>query len=190
MNPQHAHELLATYASDTLLHNQQVGWLMRWFAQSLGEDIDRWYITWLLHDIDRDHIGKDADKHLWDEFAQIMDQLTIAMSPSLWKEVAAKLTEDLVADIRTHYPSKTQLEPSTLIQKYLISIDELSGLMYAYSRMRWGFDGMEVKWVIKKIKDKSFAAGVDREHVRNCEIYLNIPLEEFVWQMIQAFQSL
>jgi hypothetical protein len=75
--------------------------------------------------------------------------------------VAAKLTEDLVADIRTHYPSKTQLEPSTLIQKYLISIDELSGLMYAYSRMRRlqsdvhtgsdsgqmgnGFDGMEVK---------------------------------------------
>jgi predicted hydrolase (HD superfamily) len=39
-----------------------------------------------------------------------------------------------------------------------LAIDELSGLMYAYARMRGGFDGMEVKGVIKKIKDKSFAA--------------------------------
>lgn len=180
MNPQHAHELLAAHASDTLLHNQQVGWLMRWFAQKLGEDIDRWYITWLLHDIDRDHIGKDASKHLWDEFAEIINKLP-------YSEL---VRADLIADIRTHYPTQTMLEPTTLIQKYLISIDELSGLMFAYSRIRWGFDGMEVKWVIKKIKDKSFAAGVDREHVRNCETYLNIPLEEFVEQMIQVFQAL
>lgn len=180
MEHTHAHELLATYATDTILHNQQVGWLMRWFAQKLGEDVDRWYITWLLHDIDRDHIGKDAGKHLWDEFAEIIDKLPYSES----------VRADLIADIRTHYPSKTMLEPSTLIQKYLISIDELSGLMYAYSRMRWWFDGMEVKWVIKKIKDKSFAAGVDRGHVRNCETYLNISLEEFVGQMIQAFQSI
>lgn len=180
MDPLHAHELLAAHASDTLLHNQQVGWLMRWFAQKLGEDTDRWYITWLLHDIDRDHIGKDAGKHLWDEFAEIINKLPYSES----------VRADLIADIRTHYPSKTLLEPTTVIQKYLISIDELSGLMYAYSRMRWWFDGMETKWVIKKIKDKSFAAGVDREHVRNCETYLNIPLAEFVEQMIQAYQSI
>ncbi len=180
MEPTHAHELLAAYATDTLLHNQQVGWLMRWFAQSLGEDVDRWHITWLLHDIDRDHIGKDASKHLWDEFAEIIDRLPYSES----------VRADLIADIRTHYPSKTMLEPTTMIQKYLISIDELSGLMFAYSRMRGGFEGMEIKWVIKKIKDKAFAAGVDREHVRNCEHYLNIPLEEFVGQMIAWFQSL
>lgn len=180
MNPQHAEQLLADHATDTLLHNQQVGWLMRWFARQLGEDETKRYITWLLHDIDRDHISKDADKHLWDEFVEIINKLPYSES----------VRADLIADIRTHYPSKTMLEPTTLIQKYLISIDELSGLMYAYSRMRWWFDGMETKWVLKKIKDKAFAAGVDREHVRNCEIYLNIPLEEFVGQMIQAFQSL
>jgi predicted hydrolase (HD superfamily) len=73
----------------------------------------------------------------------------------------------------------------------LISIDELSGLMFAYARMRGGsFEGMEVKWVIKKIKDKSFAAGVDREHVRNCETYLGIALEDFVGQMIDGFLGL
>ncbi|MBP7061232.1 hypothetical protein KA037_01795 [Patescibacteria group bacterium] len=48
---------------------------------------------------------------------------------------------------------------------------------------------MEVKSVMKKIKDKKFAAGVDREHVRNCEKYLSIPLEEFIPQVIEALQS-
>lgn len=42
---------------------------------------------------------------------------------------------------------------------------------------------------MKKIKDKKFAAGVDREHVRNCEKYLNIPLEEFIPQVIEALAS-
>lgn len=180
MNPQHAHELLAAHATDTLLHNQQVGWLMRWFAQSLGEDVDRWYITWLLHDIDRDHIGKDADRHLKDDFVQIINKLPYS----------DEIKTQLIEDIRSHGPRLTWVEPTTLIQKYLISIDELSGLMFAYARMRDGFAGMEVKWVLKRIKDKKFAAGVDREHVRNCEIYLDIPLAEFVEQMIQAFQSL
>jgi predicted hydrolase (HD superfamily) len=55
--------------------------------------------------------------------------------------------------------------------------------------MRGGFDGMEVKGVIKKIKDKSFAAWVDREHVRNCEVYLGVSLEEFVGEMIEAMKG-
>lgn len=175
----YAEQLLADHASDTLIHNQQVGQLMRYFAAQVWEDESKRYITWLLHDIDRDHIGKKADQHLWDQFVQIIDQLPYSDS----------LRADLVQDIRTHYPAGTGHQPQTLIQQYLISIDELSGLMYAYARMRGGFDGMEVKWVMKKIKDKSFAAGVDREHVRNCESYLNLSLEEFVEQMISAFQS-
>jgi predicted hydrolase (HD superfamily) len=48
---------------------------------------------------------------------------------------------------------------------------------------------MEVSGVIKKIKDTKFAAGVSREHVRYCEKVLNIRLEDFIQDMIQALLS-
>jgi predicted hydrolase (HD superfamily) len=49
---------------------------------------------------------------------------------------------------------------------------------------------MEVKGAMKRIKDKTFAAGIDREHVRNCEKYLNIPLEEFTAHVISIMQKI
>ena len=174
-----AENLLQEYSKDTLLHNQQVGNIMKYFASQLWEDEDYRYVVWILHDIDRDHIGKVAANHLQEEFANIINKLPYDQT----------IKDQIIHDIRTHYPHGTNIQPETLIQKYLISIDELSGLMYAYSRMRWWFEWMETKWVIKKIKDKAFAAWVDREHVRNCESYLKIPLEDFVSQMILAYQN-
>lgn len=77
-----------------------------------------------------------------------------------------------------------------MIRKYLRSIDELSGLIYAYARMRpEGFEGMSRSSLKKKIKDKNFAAGVDREHARSCEELLNISQEEFAMEIVQAMQS-
>ena len=49
---------------------------------------------------------------------------------------------------------------------------------------------METKGVMKRIKDKNFASGVDRTHVRNCEKHLDIPLEVFIEKMIQIMQKL
>lgn len=175
----HAENLLQEYSKDTLLHNKQVGNIMKYFASQAWEDQDYRYIVWLLHDVDRDHIDKVAANHLQEEFANIINKLPYDQTTK----------DQIILDIRTHYPHGTNIEPQTLIQKYLISIDELSGLMFAYSRMRWWFEWMETKWVIKKIKDKAFAAWVDREHVRNCESYLQIPLEDFVSQMILAYQT-
>jgi predicted hydrolase (HD superfamily) len=48
---------------------------------------------------------------------------------------------------------------------------------------------MEISGVIKKIKDTKFAAGVDRSHVRHCETQLDISLEDFVGQMIEAMKG-
>ena len=95
----------------------------------------------------------------------------------------------LKADIRSHAPSLTGVEPSSLIQKYIISIDELSGLIHAYSLMRpeW-LDNIERSSLNKKIKDKKFAAWVDREHVKNCETYLGIALPEFAMEVIEAMK--
>ncbi|MBP7847854.1 hypothetical protein KA013_01350 [Patescibacteria group bacterium] len=53
-----------------------------------------------------------------------------------------------------------------------------------------GLEGMDVSGLKKRIKDKKFAAGVDREHLMNCEKYLNISFDEFVPQVIEAMQTI
>lgn len=97
---------------------------MKYFGKKLGQDENYWYIVGLLHDIDWDHIEKVSDNHLKDEFEKIIDSLALSDS------------SQLKADIRSHAPFLTGVEPSSLIQKYIISIDELSGLIHAYSLMR------------------------------------------------------
>jgi lysyl-tRNA synthetase, class II len=171
-----AQALADKYLTETRKHCEQVGKIMQYFAKKLWQDTDARYIAGLLHDVDRDHIGKDPHKHLGEEFEKIVWEID--------------LSDQLISDIRSHYTEKTWVPVDLLIRKYLAAVDELSGLMYAYSLMRpeW-FTGMETKSVMKKIKDKKFAAGVDRDHVRNCEKYLNISLEEFIPQMIEALTS-
>ena len=76
------------------------------------------------------------------------------------------------------------------MRKYLVSVDELTGFVYAVGLMRpTGLEGMDYSSVKKKLKDKKFAAGVDREEVKNCEKYLGITLEEFVSEIIKALQE-
>lgn len=158
--------LIDTYLTDTKLHCQQVGFVMKAFAKQLWEDDILRHTVWILHDIDRDHIGKVATNHLWEEFDGIMDQLSA--------------DEHLRRAIKSHYPEGTWVQPGNLLEKYLISVDELTGFLYAYARMRpeW-YNWMKRKSINKKIKDKQFAAWVDRDHLRNCEEYLWIPLTEF-----------
>ena len=99
----------------------------------------------LLHDVDRDYIQKNSLKHLKTEFDTIMDEIK---APQLMRD-----------DIKSHGDRLTGVPINSTIRKYLASIDELSGFLYAYSRMRpTGFEGMEVSGVKKRLKDKTFAA--------------------------------
>ncbi len=127
-----AQALADKYLNDTRRHCEQVGKVMQYFAKKLGQDEDQWYIAGLLHDVDRDHIGKDMHKHIGEEFEQIVGEIS--------------LPEALMNDIRSHYYEKTGVPVDLLIRQYLISVDELSGFLYAYSLMRpEGFEGMDAK---------------------------------------------
>ncbi len=114
------------YLTDTLGHGQQVARVMSHFARTLGQDEDVWYAAGLLHDVDWDLIGKDAHKHLGDEFVSIMDELFVDSPDS---------KERFVDDVRSHY-EQWGVPVDSLMRKYLISVDELSGLIHAYSLMR------------------------------------------------------
>lgn len=172
------HTLLDAYLSDTKRHCEQVWYCMKRFAATLWlseKEQQRRWISWLLHDIDWDHIWKDPAAHLGDQFEDIVSEI--------------ELHPEIMEDIRSHYTEKTWVPVNTPLRKYLAAIDELSWFIYAYSLMRPnGFEGMQPKSVKKKIKDKSFAAGVNREHLRYCEAYLGISLDDFLPDLIKAMK--
>lgn len=91
---------------------------------------------------------------------------------------------ELRGDIRAHghFLDGIEEQPDTLIRKYINAVDELSGFIWAYFRMIPSEDVMDikVKSIKKKLKDKGFAAGVDRAEARNCETMLDISLDEFI----------
>jgi predicted hydrolase (HD superfamily) len=73
------------------------------------------------------------------------------------------------------------VEPENSMDKMIYVFDELSGLIHAYSLMRpEGYAGMEVKGVKKRLKEKSFAANVNRDDITDAVSRVTIPLEEII----------
>lgn len=170
-------ETLVKYSTTTKDHNLTVGRCMRYFAQRIGKNADYWYAVGILHDVDWDLVEKDAERHCGESLAQILTE----MNAPGW----------MLEDIRSHYEEKfPQHGLDTDLRKYLASVDELSGFIWACSRMtpNKSLDEVKVSSVMKKLKDKSFAAGVSRDHCRRCETLLWISLEDFIPQMIEGMK--
>ncbi|HTJ14791.1 MAG TPA: RepB family protein, partial [Dinghuibacter sp.] len=73
------------------------------------------------------------------------------------------------------------VEPQTKMDKMLYAFDELSGLVHAYSLMRpGGYDGMELKGVLKRLKEKTFAAGVNRDDITDACARAGITQNELI----------
>jgi predicted hydrolase (HD superfamily) len=134
------------------LHMQQVGLLMqRWAAEKeqLGpEDQWRWELAGLLHDADWDQWPQEHCRRIIEELER------------------RHIDGEIIHAIASHGPLHFGVEPVTRMDKMLYAFDELSGLVHAYSLMRpGGYDGMELKGVLKRLKEKTFAAGVSREDI-------------------------
>lgn len=167
---QQALDLIDKYSTQTKQHLLQVGAIMKYFAEKLWEDSHYWWLVGVLHDIDWDYVEKDGDKHLGDDFEKIMAEID---APA-----------ELLGDIRSHghfLPGISE-QPDTLVRKYINAVDELSGFIWAYFRMLPSDDVMDIKpkSIKKKLKDKWFAAGVDRAEARNCESMLGLGIDEFI----------
>ncbi len=156
LTPEEAGQLLDSWVlNDRLkLHMRQVGWLMRCWArekEGLGEaDQWRWELAGLLHDAD------------WDQWP---DQHCLKIILEL---EARQVDPEIIRAIASHGPTHFGVDPETAMDRMLYAFDELSGFVHAYSLMRpEGYEGMEVKGVKKRLKDKTFAAGVSREDIRD-----------------------
>lgn len=149
------------------LHMKQVAYLMQCWAkdkEQLSEaDQWRWKMAGLLHDAD------------WDQWP---DQHCEKIIEELEKR---QVDPEVIHAIASHGPAHFDVEPQTKMDKMLYAFDELSGLIHAYSLMRPDrYEGMDVKGVKKRLKDKAFAANVSREEVNDALSRTNISIDDLI----------
>lgn len=167
--------LLQEHVKDNyqILHAKMIATGLEKYAEKFGEDKELWYLTGLLHDID---YFEHPTEHP-------------AVSLEWFKEWG--YPEELIHAVLAHGFLEPRTPPETKLAKALIAVDEMSGLLYAYSLMRpTGFEGMEVKSVKKKFKDKAFAAKVDRHEVEYGMEQLGVTIDEHVELLRDVFTQM
>lgn len=174
---QQAKELLESHVSDTYqrYHALMVGIALKGYANLLGEDAQLWFLTGYLHDI-------DFEKHPETHPAESLKWFAEWQYP-----------EELIHAVEAHahgYNGFTTL-PQTKLASALMACDEISGLFYAYQKLNpIPYKDMKVSSMIKRIKEKSFAAKIDRETIyMGCE-KLGISLEDHIAHLITFFTVL
>lgn len=171
-----AWELLTEYnQSDALLkHALAVEAVMRHFARLYGEDEEKWGVIGLLHDLDYEQF---PEQHC-QKTAEIMRERGI--------------DEEYIHAVCSHGCGICcDVEPIHRMEKVLYAIDELTGLINAVCLMRPSRSvlDLEVKSVVKKYKQKNFAAGVDRDVIeKGCQM-LGIEMNELIHETIQGMRT-
>ena len=138
-----------------IIHATNVMAAMGAMAEHFGEDKEHWQAVGYLHDYDYEKYPEEHLQHTEQEL------LAEGVDP-----------EDVRAIMAHGYGICTDVEPLTNMEKSLFAVDELTGIIQAYARMRpEGIHGMKTKGIMKRFKDKRFAAGCDREVIlKGCEM--------------------
>jgi predicted hydrolase (HD superfamily) len=171
-----AWQLLKQYnQSDRLLkHAMAVEGVMRYFARKRGEDVDKWGIVGLIHDLDYEQYPE-----------QHCRKTEEILRDNAWPE------EYIRAVVSHGYGICTDIRPESDLEKVLFAVDELTGLVAASALVRPSRSvlDMKAKSVKKKWKDKRFAAGVDRSIIeKGCEM-LSVELSELITDTIMGMRE-
>jgi putative nucleotidyltransferase with HDIG domain len=162
-------------ASDSLRkHVLGVEAAMRAYAQRFGEDEELWAATGILHDLDYERFPDLEAGHP----RMALEELRRRDYP-----------EELVEAVAGH-AEFLGVPRTTRLARTLYAVDELSGFIAACALIRPpGIHGMTPKSVKKKLKQPSFAAGVDREEVRRGAEELGVDFDEHVAFVIAAMEK-
>ena len=161
-------------------HGLAVGFAMRalydYFKQSDQNPEmtrDDWEIVGILHDADYEITGKSLELH----------------TEETTKKLKEQNADQLIIDaIRGHCDKAPR---NSLMAKSVYAVDELTGLIIAAALVQPDkkLKSVTVDSVLRKLKDKSFAAGANRDQIKTCETEINIPLEEFIELTLKAMQD-
>jgi len=167
-------------ASDSLRkHMLSVEAAMRAYATHFGEDPERWGLAGLVHDFDYEKFPNESHSPTEEHPAEGVRILRGKGYP-----------EDILSAILGH-ATYSGVPRETKMAKTLFAVDELSGLITATALVRPSRSVMEVeaRSVRKKMKDKAFARGVNRDDVINGAADLGVDLDEHIAFVVSAMQA-
>src|SRR3954454_22760054 len=171
-----AWETLTEYTQSEALrrHALAVEAAVGFYASEFGEDEEFWRATALIHDFDYE-IHPTLDQHPQDG------------APILREK---GYPEEIVQTVLSH-AEHLGLPRDTLLKRTLFACDELSGFVHACGLVRpTGLEGLEPKSVKKKLKQPSFAAGVNRDEVQQGAELLELDLDEHIRNVVAALQPI
>ena len=174
--PEQAEELVKKYHKEPfhIQHAETVSKVMGEYAREYDpENVDFWRTVGMLHDID---------------FELYPEQHCLKANEML-REL--DVDEEVIHAVVSHgYGICADVEPVKYMEKVLFATDELTGLIGAAALMRpTGISDMEPKSVMKKFKDKKFAAGCSRDVIRRGAEMLGMELNELIAKTLDAMRA-
>lgn len=147
--------------------------VMRTLAQHFQEDEETWGLAGLLHDLDYEETMQDPDRH-----------------SLVTEEILADydVNDDIITAIKCHNDKAPR---DTLIGKAIYAADPVTGLIVAAALMHPDkkLKSIDVELVLRRFKEKRFAAGANRDQIRSCES-MGLSLEQFLSLAILAMQKI
>jgi putative nucleotidyltransferase with HDIG domain len=162
-----AEELLQKYIKNPRMHSHCYSSeaVMRALARKLDEDEEKWGITGLLHDLDVEITEADPKVHGWKTVEILREE---------------GVDEEVLQTILSHNEIASGRERQGRFEHALAAAETITGLIVATTLVYPDkkLASVKPKSVVKRMKEKSFAASVDRDKIRECEA-IGIPLPEF-----------
>jgi putative nucleotidyltransferase with HDIG domain len=170
-------ELLNKYLKNEnlLKHSLAVEAILKDMALYLNEDQELWGLVGLLHDMDYNYTKEDPEKH-----AVMASQILEGLTP---KEVTQA--------IKAHNYQHTNQVPETFLDKSLIAADTVSGLVIATALVipTKKLADVELRTLLNKFKDKSFAKRCNRRKIELCED-VGIELKDFLKMSLESLKKI
>jgi putative nucleotidyltransferase with HDIG domain len=178
MNREEALALLKEYVrNDNLIkHCLATEAVMKALAERLGEDVEKWGLTGLLHDLDVELVQGDPTKHSLETIRILREK---------------GVDDEILQAIRMHNAEAHGETRSQIFHHALAAGETITGLIVAtamvYPDKKIG--SVKPKSVKKRMKEKRFAAGVNRDIIMECE-KLGMDLDEFLPLCLEAMQGI
>ncbi|MDT8367970.1 MAG: HD domain-containing protein [Longimicrobiales bacterium] len=153
-------------------HMRAVEAAVRHYARLEGADEALWGLAGLLHDLDWE---KDPENHPLTAVERLRE---------------LGYPDEVLHAILAHRSDFTGVEPESRLDRVLYACDELAGLVYACCLVRpTGIDDLKPKSVTKKLKDKAFAAGVNRDDVAHGVELVGLERSEHIQNVIDGMRA-
>ena len=175
MDRQQAYELANSKFSNKNLfkHVLAVEAVMRGLAEHFNEDQEKWGLAGLLHDLDYEQTMNDPDRHT-------------LVTEEILKDY--QLDPEIIEAIKCHNDKAPRTK---LIGKAIYAADPVTGLIVAGTLMHPDkkLRSIDVDFILRRFKEKRFAAGANREQIKTCEDF-GLSLEAFLGTALRSMQGI